>query len=128
MGAAWGEADEDGVDLHDLARARGLQALRQAFGVARLADQAEAAAARLAAQRRHGRDHAALMRCFRMRPTVETEAAKPSRRNSQTSLRLAPHRVVGPELLDGLDQRRRPGRLAHRCGRRLLGSSAFSQR
>ena len=46
------------------------------------------------------------MRLLRMRPTVETETAKPSRREQHGELALAPHRVVGSELFHRLDQRR----------------------
>lgn len=56
---------------------------------------------------------------------VETETATLSRRMKPGDLSLAPHRIVGAQLLDGLDQRQTH---CSRRGGRDLGSGHRAQR
>jgi hypothetical protein len=68
------------------------------------------------------------MRWARMRPTVETETAKPSARKSTTSLRLPHMGLSARKSSTAWTSAEDHVGLRGRCGRRLFGAGVFSQR
>ena len=111
-GPTGGKIDEDGVDLDDLSGHGGLEAPGQASCMAIEADQAEAAAAGLAAQCRDRHDEA---------PVHQASEDAADRRGGDGDalplqqpgkLLLAPHWVVGTQFLHRLRQCSAPLRQA----------------
>lgn len=103
------EADEDGVDLHELAGHGRFEARGQAFGVA-LADHAEAAAAGLATQGRDRHDQAPLHQAFEDAADGGCRDRNAFAVHQPGEFSLAPHGIVAAQFLDR--QRRAPLRPA----------------
>ena len=121
MALVGGEVDEQGVDLHDLARPGGLEALGQAAGVALFAGEAEAATARLAPGWARAR-HAALHELGEDAPDGRNRDGDALAAQHTAILRL-PHMGLSAAALDRLASSARPCGRRTRCGRRLFSSA-----
>jgi len=103
--SAGGKVDEDGVDLHDLSGPIGPETLGQAFCMA-FADETEAPPARLPAQGRHRHDDAPAHQLPENAADGGDGRRKALGGGKDRQLALAPHRIVGTQVFDRLDQGR----------------------
>ena len=98
------EVDEEGVDLNEFTRGLRFTALGQALGVALARIEAEAPGAGPAPQDGHGNDHAARHQPLEDTPDHRDADGLSVAFEERCDLALAPHRVVGADGFDCLDQ------------------------
>src|SRR5579871_3054049 len=117
--------DEEGVDLDDLARPFGLEAFGEARGVALAGGEAAAAGAGVAAQAGHGDDAASVHELAQDASDGGDRDGDAFAAQHGRELALAPHRIVGAQVLDRFDQTWRPPGLAAMVWRAALGEGGF---
>lgn len=104
-------------DLHELAGPASLVPFGPAAGITLLCAAPDPSGCGIAAQGGH-RDHDTLVhQPAQDAPNRGGRHGLALAAQHSAKLALSPHRIVGPQCLDGLNQRRRPERPAHSAGR-----------